>query len=431
MNKYLFVALLSLFFFRESFSYAQKSTDHFDFNKRLRVDFVLAGNSQNQSGFIVRLSQFSYSQEVYEPLISPFDYGEYRLFLLHAESGDTLYYKGFSTLFEEWRFIEEATIKTRAFEQTVVVPFPTVVVQLVVEARTREGNFTPLFGEVVEPSNLAILHREKSSFETKIIFGAAEPSHKVDLLFVAEGYTESEQMKFFCDVERLTKRLLAVEPYASRRNDFTIRAVAAISEESGTDDPQKNRWRNTILNSTFNTFGVDRYLESESLWKIHDVITGIPCDHAIVLVNSNKYGGGGIYNHFSIITADNNWSAATLIHELGHGLIGLGDEYFDNNVTFVDYINLNTEPWQPNLTTLVDFEQKWKDLIAADTPIPTPIRLQYEKTTGVFEGGGYTSKGVYRPAIDCRMRSSNADEFCEVCQRATHAIIDAYVQFKK
>ena len=33
---------------------------------------------------------------------------------------------------------------------------------------------------------------------------------------------------------------------------------------------------------------------------------------------------------------------------------------------------LNVEPWEPNITTKVNFDAKWKKLIAKDTPLPTP-----------------------------------------------------------
>lgn len=428
MSKWFFSGVVFLFFIQSSLCYGSISSSHFDSSKKLRVDFVLAGNDQVQSGFIVRMSQYNLTEYGAEQLISPFDFGEYRVFLFHPQSGDTLYKKGFSTLFEEWRTIEEATVKTRAFEQTLILPFPKHKVDLEVEVRTREGNFVPLFKESIDSNNLAITHQNKSGFETKIIFGKNNPSEKVDLLFVAEGYTISEENKFFTDVKRLSNKIFELEPYASRQEDFTIRAVAAVSVESGTDDPSAAEWRNTILNSSFNTFGVDRYLETESLWNIHDVVTGIPHDHIIVLVNSKKYGGGGIYNHFSIVTSDNPHSATVLIHELGHGLAGLGDEYFGVDVTYSDYINLKTEPWQPNLTTLIDFDRKWKSLVSENTPIPTPIRPAYEKEIGVFEGGGYTSKGVYRPAIHCRMRTNEADGFCEVCQVTIDKVIDFYTQ---
>ena len=63
----------------------------------------------------------------------------------------------------------------------------------------------------------------------------------------------------------------------------------------------------------------------------------------------------------------------------------------------------------------MDFQQKWADLL----PDPTG-RL------GLFEGGGYQSKGVWRPSEDCRMRTNESPDFCPVCSRAIVRITDFY-----
>jgi len=80
------------------------------------------------------------------------------------------------------------------------------------------------------------------------------------------------------------------------------------------------------------------------------------------------------------------------------------------------------EPWNPNLTTLVDFDSKWKIMISEGVPVPTPGEESYKETVGVYEGGGYVAKGVYRPMIDCRMHSNNAG-FCPVCSAAIEKMI--------
>ena len=78
------------------------------------------------------------------------------------------------------------------------------------------------------------------------------------------------------------------------------------------------------------------------------------------------------------------------------------------SLQYIEFFNLSVEPWQPNLTTLVNFDAKWKDMLEKNTPIPTPIEKKYEDKAGVFEGGGYVEKGVYRPAVDCTMKSPAA-----------------------
>ncbi|MDN5290732.1 MAG: hypothetical protein PWQ06_971, partial [Anaerophaga sp.] len=116
------------------------------------------------------------------------------------------------------------------------------------------------------------------------------------------------------------------------------------------------------------------------------------------------------------------------VHETGHGLAGLGDEYYYNDSPIPDFFDKESEPWPPNLTTLVNFDIKWKHLVADTVPIPTPQTPKYKNVTGVFEGGGYSAKGIYRPALNCRMKSNEAKGFCEVCRQSIKRIINFYTK---
>jgi hypothetical protein len=269
-------------------------TDRFDWDKTLRVDFVLVGNVQYQKGYVSKLMIYNGSCANSRQMISPFDFGEYRFFLINSEKGDTLFKRGFSTLFEEWRTIDEAMVKERAIE----MPVPLIPVKLIVESRGRNGQFNCLFQEEVMPHDFLIAEFQPFDFPVKVIYGTNHPGEKVDFLFLAEGYQAGQDEVFFNHVKKLTAQLLETEPYRSYKDRITVRAVASPSIHSGPDDPREDEWHNTILSSSFNTFGVDRYLETEATWKVFDVAAQAPHDHIIVLVNSDKYGGGGIYNHF-------------------------------------------------------------------------------------------------------------------------------------
>jgi hypothetical protein len=173
------------------------------------------------------------------------------------------------------------------------------------------------------------------------------------------------------------------------------------------------------------------------------VLSGVPFEHIIVLVNSDTYGGGGIYNQVMVTTSDHPTFGQVLVHEFGHAYAGLGDEYFYDD-GYESMYPADTEPWEPNLTTLVDFNSKWADMLPKGTAIPTPPDPKvpnYRKITndkerrllnaatqrvGVFEGGGYQSKGVYRPAQECRMKINEVEDFCPVCSRAIQRITDFY-----
>jgi hypothetical protein len=204
--------------------------------------------------------------------------------------------------------------------------------------------------------------------------------------------------------------------------------VASVSAEEGTDMPGEEIWKNTILNTNFYTFKVSRYLTTCDYKTVCDVAAPVPYDQIFILVNIDRYGGGGMYNNYCVGSTGGFAPGKVMVHEFGHGFAGLGDEYYSSEVAYEEYYNLSVEPWEPNLTTLVNFESKWADMVDPGTPIPTPAEEPYLDKTGVFEGGGYVAKGVYRPAIDCRMKSNEAEGFCEVCKRAIVRMIKYYTE---
>lgn len=395
----------------------------FDFNRSLRIDFVFTGDKSSQTATISQYLEGPVYGRSANQLIPPFDYGNYRLLLLDNQSADTLFINGFCTLFEEWQTTEEASEVKRAFKQSVESPLPLVAATVIIEWRNPDGSFTPLIRESFDPESTSVQKMVPANHPYRLIHGKDAPAHQADLLFVAEGYRAEEADLFFEDVTKLTDYLFSMAPYSELKDQITVRALAVPSEESGTDIPHQGIWRNTSLNGSFNTFGVDRYLESYDTWAIYDAAVSLPHDHIIALVNSDKYGGGGIYNHFSIATARHKTSPQVLIHEMGHGLAGLADEYYSSEVAYSDFFDLNTEPWQPNITTLVDFNRKWKHLLPDSVPMPTPATALYRNSTGVFEGGGYMAKGIYRPAIDCRMKTNEAPGFCEVCRASISEVV--------
>ena len=185
---------------------------------------------------------------------------------------------------------------------------------------------------------------------------------------------------------------------------------------------------NTALNSSFYTFDIDRYLTTRDIKSVNDYAAVVPHDNIIVLINSTRYGGGGVYNYYSGTTSGHQLSPKVFIHEFGHGFAGLADEYYSSAVAYDEFYPLNVEPWEPNITTMVNFESKWKKMIAKDTPVPTPAEEKYINVTGVFEGGGYSAKGIFRPETDCRMKSNGPKGFCSVCRNAIKEMIEFYIR---
>jgi hypothetical protein len=291
--------------------------------------------------------------------------------------------------------------------------------------RSWEGEFKSAWTGLFDPGSIFADPSIPAQFESVDLEIHGAPEHKIDILFLAEGYREHEMDKFLEDARRSAGYIFSEEPFKSRREFFNVRAVKSVSKDSGTDIPGQGVWKNTLLNSSFYTFGIERYMTTMDFAAVCDVAANAHYDQIYILVNTEKYGGGGMYNLYSISAADNLDSRAVVIHEFGHAFGGLADEYYNSAVAYTDFFNLDIEPWNPNLTTLVNFESKWKDQIVKDTPIPTPREEAFEHTVGVYEGGGYVAKDVYRPMIDCRMHTNDAP-FCPVCESALLKMIDRY-----
>jgi hypothetical protein len=306
------------------------------------------------------------------------------------------------------------------------MPFPKKQVHVKFLMRKTGSEFVPLHAMNIDPEDYFITKESTMDFPVHKVVYSGDPETHVDLVFLAEGYQQREMAGFLEDVNRMVDSLFSIAPYTALKDHFNIWAVASPSLESGTDIPGESIYKNTILNFSYFTFDLPRYLTSSDIRSIRDVAAGVPYDHIVVLINSDRYGGGGIYQSYTAATSDHALSATVLIHELGHGFAGLGDEYYNSEVAYEGFYNLNTEPWEPNLTTLVDFDRKWKHLVMEETPIPTPNTFKYRNVVGVFEGGGYVSKGLYRPALDCRMKSNEASDFCGVCQEAIRKMIEYY-----
>lgn len=404
-------------------STGQISFNHYFKNKSLRFDFLLGGNSKNVTVYPQQMKQEPFWAGSTTNLVDYFDYGTYRFRVFDQDSDSLIFSKGFSTLFQEWQTTAEAKKMNRTFYQAAIFPFPKNKVRLEIDARQWEGNFKTIYETEIDPDDYFILKEEPAKFETFTILDSGDSQNKVDIVILAEGYTKNEMSKFLEDANRVTGYLFDEEPFKSEKSSFNVRAVLTPSDDSGTDIPGENIYKNTRFNATFYTFDVPRYLTTSDMRLIYDAAAAVPYDHIYVLVNTERYGGGGFYNFLSVCSSDNELTKEVFVHEFGHGFAGLGDEYYTSDVAYEDYYNLEVEPWEPNITTLVDFDNKWKLMIHDSISVPTPRKTRFQNTVGVFEGGGYMAKGIYSPVIDCRMKSNEAKAFCPVCQEAIKKVI--------
>ena len=389
----------------------------------LRLDLVLSGNSEKTEASVFEVKKEPFWGGTLDKTIDAFDFGEFKVTVKEAAESKTIFTRGFCTLFEEWQTTEEAKLMDKSFFQSVVVPFPKHEVEVIIERRKRDGSFYELMKTKVKPEDYSVINTTLKNVGTHKIIDRGNKDECVDIVFIAEGYTHEEMSKFHEDIKKMYDYLVTQPPFDKYADKFNFWAVDAISQESGVTDPRKNIWKDTALRSSFNTLNSDRYLESTHTFIIRDYAALVPYDQIYVIANTEKYGGGGIYNHFSLTSVDNVRSATVFVHEFGHSFAGLGDEYYSSEVSYSDYYNQNIEPWQPNLTTLKNFDSKWKDMLDKKIPVPTPAEKKYLDKLGVFEGGGYVAKGVYRPAYDCRMKTNEASSFCPVCQRAIEKMI--------
>jgi hypothetical protein len=402
-----------------------KYSDYFTENT-LRFDFLFAGNNHETKVYPVQMKMESPWAGSREKLADQSGLGNFRYWILDEATGTFLFSRGFSALFLEWQTTAEAKKTERAYYQAIFFPFPKQKVIIKLEARDRQGLFQPLYETHVDPEDYFI---HKDSLKTGDLVRMEQngkPEKKVDLLFLAEGYDPSERGKFFTDVKRLSNSLFEVTPFSENKKKFNVTALFTPSEESGVDVPGESIYKNTVFNSTFYTFDLSRYLTTSDMKSIYDAAASVEWDFMVVLVNTPRYGGGGVYNQITVCSSDNVQSAKVLVHEFGHSFAGLADEYYSSAVAYENFYNLAIEPWEPNITTMVDFPSKWKSLLNADTPVPTPRNADFNSVTGVFEGGGYMEKGIYSPMQDCMMKSNATDRFCPVCSAAIRKAIDRY-----
>lgn len=404
---------------------AQNDFERYFTTKSLRIDFALSGDSKSQAAAIQQFREEPQWAGPRKNLIDPFGYGGYQVKIYDKASGKLIYSRGFNTLFEEWRTTEQAKRERQSWSNSISIPYPQSDVVIEILARDKaDMQFHTMLKQELDPSSIFIDRGPlKRNRITKLQY-KGDPSSKVDLVFLAEGYTEAEQEKFANDAKRFAEALFNTPPFDSCREEFNIWAVGSISEESGTDISGKGIFKNTALNSGYYTFGVDRYLTTPDMKSIRDAVWETPCDAIFILVNTDSYGGGGMYNFYAMGTSDNKQTPVLFTHEFGHSFAGLADEYFTSEVAYQDFYNIKLEPWEPNITTLIDFDSKWKDLLPASTPIPTPLDEEHKDAIGVFEGGGYMSKGIYRPMDHCMMR--DYAPFCPACSRAILRMVDYF-----
>lgn len=391
------------FFFLSVCALAQEHT--------LRIDYIFSGNSRETCIAVDEMRCLNgWAGRRHHTDELPLQ-GNGQLTLRNASDSSILYRLSFSTLFQEWQHNEEATRTSRSFENVFLMPMPDKPALATIELFDAHGNTTANFTHPIDPADILIRPASNAPATIDIHIGGPV-SDCIDVAIVAEGYTASEMETFSKDAETAVSAIFTHDPFGGMRERFNFRAVCLESKESGVSEPSRGLWKDTALHSSFSTFYTDRYLTTLRIKDLHDALAGVPYEHIIILANTDSYGGGGIYNSYTLTTAHHKKFRPVVVHEFGHSFAGLADEYFYDD-QYESYYPADCEPWEQNITTMFDFASKWQDMLGKDG-------------VSVIEGGGYQSKGVWRACENCRMKTNEAPGFCPVCRRAIERIIRFY-----
>ena len=438
----------------------------------MRLDYFHTGSTSQEL--------FSVDRVTIEPLpwpgnpdrlIDSTNRGTYFFEVRDLASKKVLYSRGFSSIYGEWITTDESKKMYRTFHESVRFPAPQAPVEIVVKKRDAQNAFREIWTTTIDPKDKTI-DSSRPAFPGHVIAiqNNGDPALKVDLLFLGEGYSASEQEKCEKDTRRLTEGLFSYSPFKERRADFNVWAICAPSPDSGVSHPGSGIHRNTLYGTQFDVFGEDRYALSFDNRAIRTMASFAPYDVMGIVMNSNQYGNGGIFGLYATVSIDYPTGIQVFVHEFGHHIADLGDEYYFNADVAYSPANTRVEPWEPNITALLDpHHVKWQSLVETGTPLPTPwpkdcyenslresakltekMRVEnrpateitearrkaretaehclssgpYAGKVGAFEGAMYETKGYYRPQQQCIMISG--DQFCAVCRHAIEEILDLY-----
>ena len=392
----------------------------------MRFDFHHSGDSKNEMYHFDRVIREGIWAGSRNSLINPFNYGEQMFRIIDSATGNVIYKNNYCTLFNEWQTTPEATVTDRSFPESVIFPEPKENFVIEFYARNKVSKiWEKKYTQAVNVKSYDIVPGNMP-YENNDIHIGGNIANSLDIVLLPDGFTETEKDKFMEACKMWSDALFSYAPFTQNKNRINIRAVWAPSKEKGIDKPGIGKWVENLLGTRFFTFGSERYQMTEEFQKVRDVASCAPYESIFILTNTDKYGGGGIYNFYGLGSAGKTgYTGEVYVHEFGHSLMGLGDEYIEKGNTVSALYPEGKEPWEANLTRFVDFKGKWEDKIAEGTQIPTTVAegsTEKDWVIGAYEGGGYLEKGVYRGWPECMMKALT--EFCQICQEAISKYLD-------
>lgn len=453
---------------------SQIDYNRFFLTSTIRVDYQHSGSKTTEHFALDAMYREGIWPGSRVNLVDTLNLGEYFVKVTDVQTGLLLYSRGYSTVFNEWQTTDEAASGiTKSFSESVRFPFPKRPVIVSIHRRNKAMIFEEKASFLIDPHDKALVNSEKrhAQYELVSLMDNGDPSTKVDILIVGDGYTRAEIDKFKSDAKHFNEAMFRTSPFKERKKDFNVRALCVISDESGIDIPDKDVWKKSAFEAQYFVFRSPRYILTTANKAFRDICSQAPYDFVNILVNDNRYGGGGIYQLYTTTYAnelnqDQAWQRDYVyVHEFGHSFGGLGDEYYSSSTGYNEFYPEGVEPWEPNVTRLLEPNKvKWQTFVSDGTNLPVdwnkasydslgtalgkldrlatdyyakrePIfnaqrkiltNPNLQKVVGAFEGAGYVSKGLYRPALDCRMFSLSLVDFDPVCRAAIEKQIDFY-----
>ena len=438
--------------------------------RTLRLDYIHAGTAAEEQFALDGMTLEGPWPGRLDRLIDDTNLGKYFFEVADLKSGRTLYSRGFASIYGEWELTAEAKSLRRAFSESLRFPAPEARARVILKKRDAKNQWREVWSVMVDPADPAIDRSlPPAAYKPWAVMKNGEPGQKADVLLLGDGYTRAQMEKWHRDARRMVELLFAAPPFKPRRSDFNVWAIDAPSEQVGISRPSDGVYRRSPFGVGYDAFGSERYILAFDNKRLREIASAAPYEFLIIVANDRKYGGGGIFNLYATVAAGNAFAPYVLVHEFGHHLAGLADEYYTSDVAYLSTPD-RLEPWEPNATA-DPHASKWKDLISPGIPLPTPwskeafekhqdeyrerrgrlragkrpeqemealFRTERDWTTkllgtsphtgqvGAFEGAMYEARGYYRPQTDCIMFTRDEVGFCAVCRRAIEKVIDLY-----
>lgn len=477
---FMFVLLSTILTFAATSVYSENIFDRYFMDNTMRIDYYHSGDNKTEEITLDKVYKYKGWAGSLVNLLDTANLGKYMVKIYDESGKNLLFSRSFNSIFEEYQTTNKAISgERRTYHETALIPFPKEKVIFSFMSRDKNSELKEIYRHVIDPNDTYIINNQSNSYTEVIpVKDSGDPHKKVDIVIAADGYTKTEKDKFVSDCRKLIKTFFNHEIFLKNKNKFNFWAVFRPSSESGCSEPSFGSFRNNALGSSFDSLGSERYLLTEHNKELHDTISKTPCDTIMILVNTRRYGGGGIYGFYATTISDNHWTNYVSVHEFGHSFAGLADEYYTSSVEYNDFHPVDREPLAENITALLDpGNLKWKSLVKSGTEIPTPwnkekfdnedmkyqsvrdklykelaekkksgapkeeirkieamqdkisieratetnnllMNDKYASIVGAFEGAGYRTKGLYRSMVDCIMFSKGEKPFCKVCQEA-------------